>query len=126
MNDYTATRVLIIDNDEGLAEALTIRLESEGFSCISANSGAQGLAVFENSTVDVVLTDMNMPGGNGIVVIENIRKTSSVPILVMTGFESEFAEQFEGIEGISVVSKPFNIETLIDEIEISVSLADSM
>lgn len=114
--------ILIIDNDESLLEALEIRLSNEGFGCVTASCGMQGISLFHEADFTAIITDMNMPGGDGISVIENIRKTSDIPLIVMTGFESAYTEQLSRVSNIYLMQKPFDIETLLDELDIAIEM----
>ena len=116
------TSILIIDNDEALSEALAIRLEASGYACISAVSGMQGLSLFSERDFDAVITDLNMPNGSGIDVCESIRGMSNVPILVITGFESDFSSKLDQLSNVSVIRKPFEFDEIQDEIEILLEL----
>lgn len=123
MQDSNAN-ILIIDNDEAVVEALTIRLSAEGFKCFTANCGAQGLSLFHEMEFDAVLTDLNMPSGDGVTVIESIRETSRVPVLVVTGFESAYAENIAKFENVIIIPKPFALESLLDELEIAIGMSE--
>jgi len=121
----SSANILIIDNDELLVEAILIRLTSEGYTCYTANSGAQGVSMFSELTFDAVLTDLNMPSGDGVSVIREIRKSSNVPVLVLTGFESDFGDDLETFEHVSVINKPFEIDALIDELDLAIGLSEA-
>jgi len=114
--------VLIIDNDDALVEALEIRLSNEGYGCVTANSGMQGVSLFNEGDFTAVITDMNMPGGDGISVCENIRKVSQIPLIVITGFEASYIDQLEHLENIYLLNKPFDIETLLDDLDIAIEM----
>lgn len=122
MNEMPS-KVLIVDNDEGLVEALSLRLSYAGFECTTANSGSQGIALFEDGVYDAVLTDLNMPSGDGTSLIRGIRASSDVPVIVITGFESSYSEALEGYQNVFVVKKPFEMNSLIDEVEIAIGLS---
>ena len=117
------SRILIIDNDEDLLRAVRLRLEEQGYECAIATSGAQGLSIFAADAIDLVITDLNMPGGDGITVVEQIREQSPVPILIMTGFSSSFQDQLREMEHVSCLRKPFDTEMLIDLVETELALA---
>jgi len=104
---------LVIDNDDDLLRALSKRLDGLGIRCISAGSGAQGLAEFRSSGVDVVISDLNMPGGDGVELAEAIRKTSDVPIIFVTGFRDDFKRRLRNITNVSTLRKPFETQDLL-------------
>jgi len=109
--------ILVIDNDADLTLALTKRLGSLGYRCIAAASGAQGLAEFNGGGVDLIVSDLNMPGGDGVALAETIRRTSSVPIIFVTGFRDDFKRRLRLIENVTTLRKPFKSQDLIDLIK---------
>ncbi|MEZ6244068.1 MAG: response regulator [Phycisphaerales bacterium] len=117
---------LLIDNDEDLLDALQTRLESEGVRCIVANSGAQGVSLFEVDDVDVVITDLNMPEGDGVSVAEAIRARSDVPIIVITGFRDEYERRLRSLANVSVVRKPFDTRELIQLVSIAITMPEGL
>jgi DNA-binding response OmpR family regulator len=118
LSEHHAHRILIIDNDEDLARAIATRLRHLGYSCMTAASGAQGLSIFQANDVNLVITDLNMPHGDGIQVLETIRRSSDVPAIVITGFNSEYRDQLRRIRGVTRVVKPFESEALVDLVEL--------
>ncbi|MEM7755140.1 MAG: response regulator [Planctomycetota bacterium] len=115
--------LLIVDNDEGLVTALSIRLEDAGYRCITANTGAQGLAAFKDNDIDLVITDLGMPAGNGVTLARDIRRQSEAPIVVLTGFRDEFKGELRGVANISIVRKPCEQRELLELIEAGLTLA---
>ncbi len=115
-------RVLIIDNDDGLTLALRVRLESEGYECVTACTGSQGLSLFAESDFDAVITDLNMPAGDGIAVCESIRSTCRVPLIIVTGFESSYTDLLDRLGVIELIQKPFCIDSLLDELDIAIEM----
>jgi DNA-binding response OmpR family regulator len=116
MRTTSNTTILIVDNDDGLTKALARRLASHGFCCISAGSGAQGLAAFRDTPVDVIVSDLNMPGGDGVAFAEAVRRFSDVPIIFITGFRDDFKRRLRTITNVTTLRKPFDSQTLIDVI----------
>jgi DNA-binding response OmpR family regulator len=88
--------ILVIDNDDDILRALSKRLSAIGFRCITAASGAQGLARFQGTKVDL------------------IRRTSDVPIIFVTGFRDEFKRRLRDIRNVTTLRKPFKSQDLID------------
>ena len=88
MSDPSPT-ILIIDNDGGMVAAISTRLESMGYRCVTAGTGGQGIAIFREQTIDLVITDLNMPAGDGITLTRTLRETSEVPIIIITGFHDD-------------------------------------
>jgi len=109
--------VLLIDNDEGVLKALQTRLESMGMLCVTARTGAQGVAEFDPDYVDLVVTDLNMPQLDGMGVIRRVREKSDVPIVVITGFREEYQHLIQRMENVLLCEKPFSVTNLIELIE---------
>lgn len=115
MNDVPT--ILIIDNDDGLVSVIEARLESCGYTCITAKSGAQGIAAFREQAIDLVITDINMPAGNGVTLINALRHTSTVPVIVVTGFRDQFRHELRAFRDVTVIEKPFDGNDLIDLVD---------
>ncbi len=89
MSTERPPRVLIVDDDEGHAEALADGLEADGARCTLAHSGAEGIARLSEQTFDAVLTDLVMPDRSGMDVLrEAIRLQPDCAVLLVTGHES--------------------------------------
>jgi len=121
MSTQTPPTVLIIDNDEAVVHAIATRLGPLGYNCITACTGAQGLAQFIDCPIDLVVTDLNMPLLDGTYLINEIRSVSQVPILVVTGFEREYTDQLRDQPRVTIIKKPFRVMDLIDLIEIELA-----
>lgn len=113
MTEYRTRTILVIDDDNELARALTTRLGSLGYSCITASSGSQGLAQFQKGTIDLVISDLNMPGGDGVALAESIRRTSDVPIIFITGFREDFKRRLRLVPNVTTLRKPFDTQMLV-------------
>ena len=116
MPDPEAT-ILIIDNDEGMVAAICARLESMGYRCVTAGTGAQGIAAFREQSIDLVITDLNMPAGDGITLAQTLRESSDVPIIIITGFHKEYRRELRSISNIKLVQKPFDSNQFVDLVE---------
>jgi DNA-binding response OmpR family regulator len=117
MKQPTPPTILIIDNDPCVVRALTARLESLGYLCRTAGTGAQGLAEFNSGSIDLVISDLNMPEGDGITLAQSIRRISPVPIIFISGFKDEFKRRLRDIPNVSLLRKPFKTQDLIDLME---------
>ena len=117
MHDNQSPTILIIDNDEGVLSAISTRLEAIGYRCETASSGGQGLSMFDEGGVDLVITDLNMPAGDGVALASAIRARNSTPIIVVTGFHSEYSRELRSVEGLSILQKPFRTDELVELVE---------
>ena len=79
-----AMKVLVVDDEESIGDALAYVLSKEGFEVKVAVTGPEGLAAFEDWAPDMVLLDVMLPGMSGTEVCKAIRSTSAVPIIMLT------------------------------------------
>lgn len=79
-------KILIIDDEEANVRVLSMSLKSDGYEVVTAFSGEEGLEVFEKAAPDIVLTDIKMPGIDGIEVLKKIKeKESDAEVIIITG-----------------------------------------
>src|ERR1043165_3559680 len=105
--------VLLVDNDPDFVLAVRLRLEGHGYRCITAGTGGQALAQFGIDDVGLVITDLNMPGGDGLELATVLRRTSAVPIIVVTGCKNDFARRLRGVPNVVLLHKPFDVSELL-------------
>jgi two-component system, OmpR family, response regulator RegX3 len=107
-------KILIIEDEEPLAQALKYTLGREGYDVDIAADGAVGLEKFDRSPVDLVLLDLMLPEVDGLEVCRRIRARSAVPILMLTAKDSDIDEVL-GLElgADDYITKPFNMHNLI-------------
>jgi DNA-binding NtrC family response regulator len=112
--------VLIVDDDEGLANILAVILDQEGFEVRTANNGSVGCSAYFEEPTDWVLTDIQMPELDGIKMIQCIRLFNpSVKVVYMSGEVDKYhnlLDQEIAEFGAGVLRKPFTRGNLIDEI----------
>ena len=110
MEDKTLARILVCDDERDIVSALRIYLETEGYEVVPAYSGKETLELLDGGAgIDLVLMDVMMPGMNGIETVHAIRKTSNVPIIMLTA-KSEDTDKVLGLNvgADDYVTKPFN------------------
>ena len=102
-------RILVVEDDSGIARLILATLTRSGFDCRFAPDGLEGWKAFQNSDPHLVLTDIMMPGISGHELCVKIREVSTVPIIMMTAADTEDA-QLQGFKGGAddYVPKPFN------------------
>lgn len=111
-------RVLIVDDDQDIVRILSTLLRGHGYDCVTAGTGAQGAIEFDLSgDVDLVITDLNMPTGDGISLVERVRRRARTPIVIITAFSREYAARAGALEHVTILRKPFDAAALLDLIE---------
>jgi two-component system response regulator RegX3 len=113
----STARVLVVEDDEGIRETLRYNLSRAGFAVQEAVDGAAGLRAFLASVPDLVLLDLMLPGMSGIEVCRAIRRTSRVPIIMLTARDSE-VDKVVGLElgADDYVTKPFSTREVVARI----------
>jgi len=108
------SRVLAIDDEPGIRKVVRDALEREGHEVVSAIDGQEGLERFGDGTFDLVVTDLAMPRVDGLELVQEIRRKSSVPILVLTvrGEEREKVRLLDA-GADDYVTKPFGVAELV-------------
>lgn len=111
------TRVLVIEDEPGILEALTFLLRKEGFEVSSAMDGVAGLAEFDRNGADIVLLDLMLPGMSGSEVCRAVREKSDVPIIIVTAKDDEI-DKVVGLEigADDYVTKPYSSRELVARI----------
>ena len=108
------TRVLIVEDEESMAEPLAFLLRKEGFSTDIAANGKDALDVYDRSGADIVLLDLMLPGMSGTEVCKQLRARGSVPVIMLTAKDSEI-DKVVGLElgADDYITKPYSTRELI-------------
>ena len=117
MPPASGARVLVVDDDEALAEMLSLVLRQEGFDPIWCAHGDKALDTYRRARPDLVLLDLMLPGTDGMAICREIRSESRVPIVVLTA-RSDTIDVVAALEAGAddYVAKPFNAKELIARI----------
>ena len=109
--------ILIVEDEESLAEPLAYLLQKEGFDTLLAADGPSALEQFNDDHVDLVLLDLMLPGMSGTDVCRKLRAESDVPIIMVTARDSEI-DKVVGLElgADDYVTKPYSTRELIARI----------
>lgn len=113
-----AEKILVVDDERPIADILQFNLEREGFQVVLAHSGEEALEVFRREQPHLILLDIMLPKGDGFSVCKELRKVSTVPILMLTAKESEI-DKVLGLElgADDYVTKPFSPRELIARVK---------
>jgi DNA-binding response OmpR family regulator len=107
-------RVLVVEDDEGIREMLKYNLTAAGFTVQEASDGASGLRTARTARPDLVLLDLMLPGMSGFDFCRALRKSSRVPIIIITAKDSE-VDKIVGLElgADDYITKPFSIREVL-------------
>jgi DNA-binding response OmpR family regulator len=110
----TAGRVLVVEDDEGIREMLKYNLGAAGFSVNEASDGATGLRTARTARPDLILLDLMLPGMSGFDFCRALRKSSRVPIIMITAKDAE-VDKIVGLElgADDYITKPFSIREVL-------------
>ncbi|RJQ50533.1 MAG: sigma-54-dependent Fis family transcriptional regulator [Desulfobacteraceae bacterium] len=107
--------VLIVDDEKNYPPIIAAVLQEEGYETLTANSGPEALRVLQNSDVDLIVTDMKMPGMDGMLLLEEVkRRNPELPVIMMTAHGTvERAVEAMQKGAYNYILKPFDNESLI-------------
>ena len=104
-------RVLVVDDEAGMREFLTLLLEAEGFDVATAADGGEALRVFDERPADLVISDIRMPKMDGVALLTGLRQRDpSLPVILVTAYASaESAIQAMKLGDVDYITKPFKV-----------------
>jgi two-component system KDP operon response regulator KdpE len=109
-----ARTVLVVDDDPAILRVLCAELDAAGYRALPAADGAEALMIADNTTPDVIVTDLAMPRRDGFAVIAGVRRTSQTPIIVLSvrGGESDKVRALD-LGADDYVTKPVSLPELL-------------
>jgi len=117
MKPPDAPVILVVEDEETLAESITYNMEMEGYRVRRAATGTDAMAEFHRAVPDLILLDVMLPGLSGLDVCRRIRSLSDVPIIMLTARSSE-GDVVAGLElgADDYVTKPFSMRELVSRV----------
>lgn len=110
-------RILAVDDSAAMRQMVGVTLKSAGHDVVHASDGVEALALAQNASVDLVITDVNMPNMDGITLVRELRQLKDyrlTPLLVLTTEASpERKSEGKAAGATGWVVKPFNPERLL-------------
>ncbi len=111
-------KILVVDDDENICDLLRLYLEKDGYTVKIANDGEQALEAFEEFAPDLMLLDIMMPKIDGFKVLEEVRKRSAIPVIMVTAK----GESFDKLQGFNLgtddyIVKPFDAKEVLARIK---------
>ena len=118
-------RILVADDEPNIVRLLRLYLGHEGYEVVSASDGREALDRFRQDRPDLVVLDLMMPGLGGFEVCTEIRKQSSVPVLMLTA-RSDDVDKIVGLEvgADDYVTKPFNPREVVARVKAALRRRD--
>ena len=113
-------RILIVDDDYEIIEAMRAALEAQGYEVIIARDGNQGLALAEREDPHLLILDMMMPKRSGFLVLEKLKRVRTVPlrVIMITANEGSRHRAYAEMLGVDdYIRKPFAMDRLLDSVE---------
>ncbi len=119
-----AERILIIEDEEKIARFLELELLHEGYEVEKCGEGRAGLEKAESGSFSLVLLDIMLPGLNGIELLRRLRKTSDMPVILLTARDAVM-DKVHGLDtgADDYITKPFAIEELLARIRLALRKA---
>ena len=107
-------RILVVDDEPKIIKLARDYLEKSGYQVLSAGDGREALLIFRQENPDLVVLDLNLPGMDGLDVCRTMRKSSDIPIIMLTA-RAEEMDQLIGLElgADDYITKPFSPRALV-------------
>lgn len=111
-------KILIVEDEKGLAKVLKYNLEKEGYAALACHDGESGLALFRREKPDLVILDVMLPKLDGFGFCKTVRQDSAVPILMLTAKKEE-VDRVLGLElgADDYVTKPFSVREVMARVK---------
>ena len=119
-SETAAKRILLVDDDAEIIDAMRFALENKGYQILVARDGNQGLAMAEADPPNLVILDMMMPKRSGFLVLEKLRRTreSTTKVIMITANEGSRHKAYAEMLGVDeYLRKPFAMDKLIDAVQ---------
>ena len=112
-------KILVVEDDTPIRELIHIFLEKSGFESFTAITAEAGLDILKNQEIGIVLTDVQLPGMNGIELTKIIRQNYNADVIIMTGYALDYTIEEAMAHGASdLIIKPIRLEDLLLRINV--------
>ena len=118
-DSIVSARILVVEDQEDVAQLIDVVLESEGYTVAIARDGAQGLMLSREWDPDLILMDIMLPGVDGGTLIARLRRepeTAHLPIIAMSASRT-LRDRSTELEADALLPKPFNIDALLVQVQ---------
>jgi two-component system response regulator ChvI len=111
-------KITLVDDDENIVTSVSLALESHGHAVKAYFDGAAGLAALENDPPDMAILDVKMPRMDGMEVLRRLRRTSDLPVIILTSKDEEIDEILGfNLGADDYIHKPFSQRLLIERVK---------
>jgi DNA-binding response OmpR family regulator len=109
--------VLVVDDDRSIRHLMAVMVAQDGYAALEAESGAEAIRLAEANPIDLLVTDVEMPGMNGPELIRALQQRDLIGGSLMVTGNVDAIAHLEGLQGdISLLSKPFNAGQLLEKV----------
>jgi DNA-binding NtrC family response regulator len=110
--------ILCVDDEADILELFRDEFLEFGYKVLEASNGVEAFKVFQENEIDCIVSDIRMPGGDGVSLVRSVKDTgSAVPIFLVTGFSDYTAEDLSGLGVNAVIFKPFDLEEVVEMVK---------
>src|SRR3982750_4991027 len=111
-------KITLVDDDENIVTSVSLALESHGHTIKAYFDGAAGLAALENEPPDLAILDVKMPRMDGMEVLRRLRRTTDLPVIILTSKDEEIDEILGfNLGADDYMHKPFSQRLLIERVK---------
>src|SRR5947209_4912068 len=111
-------KITLVDDDENIVTSVSLALESHGHTVKAYFDGAAGLAALENEPPDLAILDVKMPRMDGMEVLRRLRRTTDLPVIILTSKDDEIDEILGfNLGADDYIHKPFSQRLLIERVK---------
>ena len=125
-NQFERRKILVVDDEERMVRFIRLNLEHDGFLVSEAFNGKQAIQQLRDVSPDLILLDVMMPDLDGFEVLEIIRETSKVPVLMLTA-KGEEDDRVRGLElgADDYITKPFSPREMVSRVKAVIRRTES-
>jgi len=107
-------KILVIDDEKATLSMFRLFLDAYGYTVYTAENGTEGLAIFQKEKPEIVLTDIKMPGIDGLAILRQIKAIDpNAAVIVITGHgDTALAEQAIALDAVDFINKPIKRQAL--------------
>ncbi len=118
MATKTAFKILVVEDEPAVLEIVSEGFLSEGHKVLTAMCGNDAIEIIKREKLDIVLSDLKMPNGNGMDVLSFVKNMKNGPLFFFLTGQAEYsAAQCKAAGAKNYFQKPFNIKSLVEQIE---------